>query len=74
MLNNTNSPLITVVIPSYNRIKFLEQALQSVFSQTLEDYEVVVINDGSSDSGYFNHDYIDKIHQYKFRNESEEFT
>ena len=63
MLNNTNSPLITVVIPSYNRIKFLEQALQSVFSQTLEDYEVVVINDGSSDSGYFNHDYIDKIHQ-----------
>ena len=63
MLNNTNSPLVTVVIPSYNRIKFLEQALQSVFRQTLEDYEVVVINDGSSDSDYFNHDYIDKIHQ-----------
>ena len=34
-----------------------------MFNQTFEDYEVVVINDGSTDGDYSNHDYIDKIHQ-----------
>ena len=67
MLNNTNNPLVTVVIQSYNRIKFLEQALKSVFNQTFEDYEVVVINDGSTDGDYSNHDYIDKIHQINLK-------
>jgi hypothetical protein len=40
----------TVVIPVYNRKKIIESALDSVFAQTFDDYEVVVVNDGSTDN------------------------
>lgn len=40
---------ISVVIPTYNRKTPLERALNSVFSQTLEPLEVIVVDDGSSD-------------------------
>ena len=43
-------PSITVVIPSFNRISFLTNALESVFNQTYKNIEVVVINDGSKDN------------------------
>ena len=42
-------PLVSVVIPTYNRPDLLQEALASVFAQTLTDYEVVVVNDGSTD-------------------------
>lgn len=43
-------PKISVVIPAYNAMAYLPEALDSVLSQTLEDYEVLIVNDGSSDS------------------------
>ncbi|MET1754008.1 glycosyltransferase [Novosphingobium sp. RD2P27] len=42
-------PLISVVIPVYNRANTLLAALQSVFDQTLQDFEIIVVDDGSSD-------------------------
>jgi glycosyltransferase involved in cell wall biosynthesis len=39
----------SVVIPVYNRAKFLRQAIDSVLSQTFTDYEVIAIDDGSTD-------------------------
>jgi glycosyltransferase involved in cell wall biosynthesis len=42
-------PLFTVLIPTYNRRQRLLRALDSVFSQTFGDYEVVVVDDGSTD-------------------------
>lgn len=42
-------PLVSVVIPTYNRPDLLLQALASVFAQTFTDYEVIVVNDGSTD-------------------------
>ncbi|MCG3138788.1 MAG: hypothetical protein HJJLKODD_02657 [Phycisphaerae bacterium] len=42
-------PLISVIIPSYNSAHLLPQTLDSVLSQTCPDYEVVVIDDGSTD-------------------------
>lgn len=42
-------PLFSVIIPTYNRRQLLPQALASVWAQTLTDYEVVVVDDGSSD-------------------------
>ncbi len=41
--------LVSVIIPCYNQARFVGQALESVFSQTYERIEVVVVNDGSTD-------------------------
>lgn len=41
--------MISVIIPLYNKIHFIEDTLESVFSQTYGDYEVIVIDDGSTD-------------------------
>ncbi|NIA21534.1 MAG: glycosyltransferase [Anaerolineaceae bacterium] len=40
---------ITVCIPTYNRREFLREALDSVFAQTWTDFEVLVVDDGSTD-------------------------
>jgi glycosyltransferase involved in cell wall biosynthesis len=42
-------PRFSVIIPVYNRVAFLCAALDSVFRQTFTDYEVIVVDDGSSD-------------------------
>lgn len=40
---------ISIIIPAYNVEKFLPQCLDSISSQDFEDYEVIVVNDGSTD-------------------------
>lgn len=44
-------PGITAIIPLYNGSKYIEEALNSVFRQTLPPVEVIVVNDGSTDNG-----------------------
>lgn len=41
---------VTVAIPIYNSEKFLERAIISVLSQTFQDFELWLVDDGSSDS------------------------
>lgn len=43
------SPLFSVVISTHNRADYLREAISSVLCQTVDDFEVVVINDGSTD-------------------------
>ena len=43
-------PKISILIPCYNVEKYLSQCLDSVVNQTLKDIEIIVINDGSTDS------------------------
>jgi hypothetical protein len=43
----SQSPLFSVVIPTYNRADLLRQALESVFRQEFRDFEVIVVDDGS---------------------------
>lgn len=42
-------PLFSVIIPSYNRRDMLKTALDSVLAQSMKDFEVIVIDDGSND-------------------------
>lgn len=43
-------PLISVIIPVYNGEKTIEETIRSVLNQTFADFEIIVINDGSTDS------------------------
>jgi len=48
-LLSESSPLVTVIIPTYNRCARLERAIDSVLAQTFTDYELIVVDDGSED-------------------------
>lgn len=43
-------PKVSVIIPAYNAMSFLPKTLDSVLQQTFTDFEVLIVNDGSSDN------------------------
>jgi len=43
-------PQVSVIMPAYNAAAYIEESIQSVFRQTFRDFEVVVIDDGSTDA------------------------
>ncbi len=44
--SHTNGPLVTVLVPTFNRRRYLAQALRSLLAQTYETFEAIIINDG----------------------------
>jgi len=44
------TPLISIIIPTYNREKLILNALDSIFNQTFQDYEILIIDDASTDN------------------------
>jgi len=49
----SHPPYFSVVIPAYNAAHLISDALKSVLAQTADDYEIIVVNDGSPDTAEF---------------------
>jgi len=46
---NPANPLLTVILPTHNRAGFLRETIESVLSQTFTGFELIVVDDGSTD-------------------------
>ncbi len=64
-------PLVSVVIPAYNHERFVGYAIESVLNQTCQDFELIVVNDGSTDgTGAVVQSYLDgRIRYYHQENQ-----
>ena len=64
-----SAPLVSVIIPSYNCAQFLPQAIESVLNQTFLDYEIIVVDDGSTDgTSSIAQDFNDIVHYVRQEN------
>jgi len=48
-VNDNQSPIVSIIMPTHNRIEMLENAIQSVFDQSYKDWELIIIDDASTD-------------------------
>ena len=56
-------PLVSIIVPNYNYEQFLEKRLESIFNQTFKDFEVIILDDASTDKS------IEIISKYLIRPE-----
>jgi glycosyltransferase involved in cell wall biosynthesis len=58
---NVHSELVSVLIPSYNRFNYLLRAIECVNNQTHKNFEIIVVNDGSDEEGYYKHNFPENV-------------
>ena len=47
--DNKNKPLFSIILPTYNRAFCIERAINSLLNQTFQDYQLIIVDDGSTD-------------------------
>ena len=62
-----NKPILSIIVPVYNSQSFLRQCIDSILAQTFENYEIILINDGSTDDSgaicdEYSSNFPEKIH------------
>ena len=57
--HETSLPVVSVIVPNYNHEKFLKERLDSIYSQSFKEFEVIVIDDASTDAS------VEVITQYQ---------
>ena len=66
-----SNPKISLIIPVYNVEKYIRKTLESVLAQTFTDYEVIMVNDGSTDGSLaVLKEYADKYENFKLINQN----
>ena len=69
------SQLVSVIIHSFNRYDYLENAITSILNQSMDDYEIILINDESTDERYYKNNFGKKVKQIDIkRNEHPRWT
>lgn len=68
-----DSPLVSIVMPAYNAEKYIEQSIESIINQTYQNWELIIIDDGSTDNTFqCTQRYLnDKVHAFKFANKGQ---
>ena len=51
-MNNNNVPLVSVIMPLYNSAPYLKDAIESVCRQSISNWELLIVNDASTDQSY----------------------
>lgn len=71
---NENQPLVSVIMPVYNCERFLTEAIESVISQSYQNWELLIVDDGSKDKSVsIIESYVEKDSRIRlYKNESEE--
>jgi glycosyltransferase involved in cell wall biosynthesis len=48
-MSGAAAPAVSIILPAYNSARYLESTLGSIYAQTLQDFEVLLVDDGSTD-------------------------
>ena len=60
-------PLISIIVPIYNVEQYVDKCIQSILNQTYQNFEVLMINDGSPDnSGSICQEYADRDSRFRY--------
>lgn len=55
-----SNPAVSIVLPTYNHVQFLPQAIECMRKQTYRDFELIIVNDGSTDG---TREYLEKLNE-----------